>query len=247
LLVVIAVLAYFAFREYRRKKKSERHVKHQNERLVALNDSLDSFVYRVSHDLKSPVINVKNMISMLKEYQTDDQDPLVPEIIKNLDLSSHRLETTITDLLELSRIERVEEEKEKVNIREVFHEILPEYQEQIQRIGGEVVESFNGGEIFYGSKAEMNSILQNLLTNSIKYRSENRALRIEIGTKPDKEKMMQMTFADNGQGLDLKQFEGKLFGMFQRFTSDTSISGTGVGMYIIKKLVDKNKGKIVLT
>lgn len=247
LLVLIAILAYFAFREYRRKKRSERHVKHQNERLVALNDSLDSFVYRVSHDLKSPVINVKNMISMLKEYQTDDQDPLVPEIIKNLDLSSHRLETTITDLLELSRIERVEEEKEKVNIREVFHEILPEYKEQIERIGGEVVESFEGGEIFYGSKAEMNSILQNLLTNSIKYRSENRVLRIEIGTKLDKEKMTRMTFADNGQGLDLKQFEGKLFGMFQRFTSDTSISGTGVGMYIIKKLVDKNKGKIVLT
>jgi len=244
IIVLILALIFFAWREYRRKKKSEEEVRIQNKKLLALNESLDSFVYRVSHDLKAPVINVKNMITMLKEHTNEEEESLVPKIIDNLELSSNRLDLTITDLLELSRIEKVDEIRDQIQIEEVFKSILPEYQNELDEIGANVELTF-GDSGTYSSFSEMASVLQNLLTNSIKYRRIDTPLTIKISTR-EKNGRMLIDYRDNGQGIDLKQFEGKLFSMFQRFTSDQSISGTGVGMYIIKRLIDKNNGTIKL-
>ncbi|MDG1331313.1 MAG: YfiR/HmsC family protein [Crocinitomicaceae bacterium] len=244
IIILILALIFFAWREYRRKKRSEEEVRTQNKKLIALNESLDSFVYRVSHDLKAPVINVKNMITMLKEHTNEEEASLVPKIIENLELSSNRLDLTITDLLELSRIEKVDEIRDEIQIEEVFHSILPEYQVELNKIGAKVELSFKDNGT-YSSFSEMASVLQNLLTNSIKYRRKDTLLVVEISTY-DKNGQTNIDYRDNGQGIDLKQFEGKLFSMFQRFTSDQSISGTGVGMYIIKRLIDKNNGTVKL-
>ena len=94
-------------------------------------------------------------------------------------------------------------------------------------------------------RTEIVSIFQNLITNSIKYRKRDQQLEIAVSSQQQNNRL-EICFSDNGQGIDLKEFEGKLFGMFQRFTADSGISGTGVGMYIIKKLVDKNNGNIAL-
>lgn len=244
IILVVLALIFFAWREYKRKKKSEKEVKNQNKKLLALNESLDSFVYRVSHDLKAPVINVKNMITMLKEHTEEDQNSLVPKIIDNLELSSNRLDVTITDLLELSKIEKVDEIRDQIRIKDVLQSILPEYQDELDGIGATLELSF-GDDGTYSSFSEMVSVLQNLLTNSIKYRRTDVPLVIKIVTY-DENGTMKVDYRDNGHGIDLKQFEGKLFSMFQRFTSDQSISGTGVGMYIIKRLIDKNNGKVKL-
>jgi signal transduction histidine kinase len=244
IILVVLALIFFAWREYKRKKKSEKEVKYQNKKLLALNESLDSFVYRVSHDLKAPVINVKNMITMLKEHTEEDQDSLVPKIIDNLELSSNRLDVTITDLLILSKIEKVDEIRDQIRINDVLQSIVPEYQEELDGIGATLELSFRDDGT-YSSFSEMVSVLQNLLTNSIKYRRRDVPLVIKVATY-DENGTMKVDYRDNGQGIDLKQFEGKLFSMFQRFTSDQSISGTGVGMYIIKRLIDKNNGKVKL-
>ncbi len=245
LFLLIGVLAFFVRLEYKRKRRSEYRVKQQNARLVTLNESLDSFVYRVSHDLKAPVINVKNMISMLKEFQGSDDKKMVAEIINNLDTASVRLETTITDLLELSRIERVREKKEIVSIKEVWNELIVEYSDRLSEIDAVVNVNMNRTDSCHVSRAEMMSIFQNLLTNSLKYRSPMRSLEISVSTEQRGDELL-LTFKDNGRGIDLAIFKDKLFEMFQRFTDDVTISGTGVGMYIIKKLIDKNGGRVEL-
>lgn len=244
IILVILGLILFAWREYRRKKKSEKEVRIQNQKLLVLNESLDSFVYRVSHDLKAPVINVKNMITMLKEHSVIEEESLVPKIIDNLELSSNRLDLTITDLLELSKIEKVDEVREQIRIKDVLYSILPDYQDELDSIGAKVELTFLDSGT-YSSFAEMASVFQNLLTNSIKYRRKDVPLLIEMSTC-DNGGNMVIDYRDNGLGIDLKKFEGKLFSMFQRFTSDQSISGTGVGMYIIKRLIDKNSGTVEL-
>lgn len=242
--ILIAGLIFFAFREYRRNKRSEEEVRIQNEKLLALNESLDSFVYRVSHDLKAPVINVKNMISMLKEHRGQESKPIVDKIIENLDLSSNRLEMTITDLLELSKIDRVEEKREQIRIKDVLNSILPEFQDELDEIGANLSQSFTDVGT-YSSFVEVSSIFQNLLTNSVKYRQRNVPLKITISTK-ENDGFTELYYSDNGVGIDLTQFQNKMFSMFQRFTTDNSIPGTGVGMYIIKRLVEKNHGTIDL-
>jgi len=244
IILIILGLIFFAWREYRRKKKSEKEVRIQNKKLVALNESLDSFVYRVSHDLKAPVINVKNMITMLKENTDEKDEGLVPKIIENLELSSNRLDVTITDLLELSRIEKVDEIREQIQLEEVLNSIIPEYQAELDEIGA-IVELKFDDKGTYSSFSEMASVFQNLLTNSIKYRRRDVPLEVRVSTT-EKNGYTVLDYSDNGQGIDLEQFEGKLFSMFQRFTSDKTVSGTGVGMYIIKRLIDKNQGTVKL-
>lgn len=242
--LLIASQIFFAFRQYQRKKRSEEEVRIQNDKLLSLNESLDSFVYRVSHDLKAPVINVKNMISMLKEHKGSEENLLVDKIIENLDLSSNRLEMTITDLLELSKIERVDGKREQIRIKDVVHSILPEFQNEFDSIGASIELSFLDVGT-YSSYSEILSILQNLLTNSVKYRKKDVPLQITIATK-EKNGYTELVYSDNGLGIDLTQFQSKVFSMFQRFNTDNSIAGTGVGMYIIKRLVEKNHGTIYL-
>ena len=109
------------------------------------------------------------MISMLKEYSVYEEGSIVPKIIDNLELSSNRLDLTITDLLELSKIEKVDEIRDQIRIKDVFHSILPEYQDEFDSIGARIELSFTDSGT-YSSFPEMSSVFQNLLTNSIKYR-----------------------------------------------------------------------------
>ncbi|MFT4601048.1 MAG: chemotaxis family two-component system sensor kinase Cph1 [Arenicella sp.] len=228
----------------KRRRKSEVALQKKNEELINLNHSLDSFTYRVSHDLKAPIVNMKTMIQLLNEYSDKEANPILPELFANLDLSTNRLESTVIDMLELTRIERVEEIKSVVNIKEIFDDLIQEYHDELERTGAEVTIDIEQ-EFVYASDTELKSIFQNLFTNSMKYRSKENDLRISISSSLNKNRC-HLVYKDNGQGIDLKRHEKKLFSMFQRFTADSSISGTGVGMYIINKLITKNGGDVKL-
>lgn len=235
----------FIIRANNKRRKSEAELKLKNEQLHSLNESLDSFTYRVSHDLKAPITNIKSLTAMLKQFTADVENPIVPEIFGNLDRSTSRLKETVEDLLELNRMERIEEVKETVNLESILADLMNEFKTELDQIGAKVILDLKTKEIF-ASKTEFKSILQNLFTNSLKYRSEQRSLEINVSSHAKNGNCL-LTFGDNGKGIDLQKHKEKLFNMFQRFTSDNSISGTGVGMYIIKKLIDKNQGKMELS
>jgi signal transduction histidine kinase len=246
--IIFGILAIFfivfMFRSNKKRRKSEYRLHKKNEELIELNHSLDSFTYRVSHDLKAPIVNMKTMIGMLNEYSDKEANPILPELFENLDLSTSRLENTVTDMLELTRIERVDEIKSSVNIKNIFDSLVTEYREELERIGATVSMDIKQSKV-YASDTELTSVFQNLFTNSMKYRSKENALNISINAVENRGRC-EITYSDNGQGIDLKRHEEKLFNMFQRFTADSSIEGTGVGMYIIKKLISKNDGEVRL-
>ena len=252
LLMVFIVFALFSiffsifmYRANKRRKESERILQIKHNELIEVNKSLDSFTYRVSHDLKAPVLNMKNMILLLEKYTDQSSNEILPELFKNLDLSANRLENTIAGMLELTKIERIHELKSKANIFDIVNGLLPEYQEELNSIGARVNTLDMSFNTVFGSETELTSIFQNLITNSIKYRSRDKLLAIEIKTEHRSNQCI-ISYADNGIGIDLLKFEGKLFNIFQRFTTDNSISGSGIGMHIIKKLVEKNNGSINL-
>lgn len=240
--VLAIVFIVFMFRSNKRRRKSEQSLQQKNQQLIELNDSLDSFTYRVSHDLKAPIVNMKTMIGMLNEYSDKDANPILPELFENLDMSTDRLENTVTDMLELTRIQRVEEAKSEVNIQTIFDDLIAQYRGELDKIGAEVKVNLDQ-KLIFASQVELNSIFQNMFTNSIKYRTKETPLIISIASSLNKNQC-NLVYKDNGQGIDLKRHEKKLFNMFQRFTADSSIEGTGVGMYIIKKLISKNNGDV---
>lgn len=248
-LVVFFILAIlfglYVYRNNKREKRDRLILEAKNKDLAALNESLDSFVYRISHDLKAPIVNIKNMLTMLQNNLKTNSSS-IPQIMDYMNKSTTKLEDTVLDLLELVRLERTHESKLKLNLTQLFNEILDTNKEPITEANAKVIVDFSHCNSLLGTKPEIISIFQNLLTNSLKYRSPDRLLEINVSTRII-ETSFELTYEDNGIGMDIEMHEKKLFKMFQRFNIDNSIEGTGVGMYIINKLVSGYGGQIQLT
>jgi len=214
-----------------------------NKELQLKNDSLDSLVYRVSHDLKAPVINIQSLLQIIKR-KVDSSDNLLIQSIMMAENSTLRLQNTIVDLLEVARIEkRLEEENEWLSIFQIISEILADNQEQIDHNQTLFDIELREANQLYFSKNKLSSILANLITNAIKYRSPDRDSLIKIYTKKEDNSTI-LVIEDNGIGIDLTMHKDKLFQMFKRFHDH--VDGTGVGLYIVKKLVEENGGSLKL-
>ena len=213
-----------------------------NLRLKKKNDSLDSFVYRVSHDLKAPVVNLQALLEVVRYQVKDSRNEVLHQSLFFMGQSSDKLQQTIQDLLEVSRIERkLQEDKESLSLEAVMAEIREENDEIINNSSATIHCDFEEAPEIFFSKTNLKSILTNLLTNSIKYAAENRPPEIHLQTTRTA-KYVCLSIRDNGIGIDLDKHRDKLFGMFNRFHNH--VEGSGVGLYIVKKLLDENGGQL---
>lgn len=216
-------------------------VERLNGELKLKNDSLDSFVYRVSHDLKAPVVNIKSLLQLIKVKVAKLEKSDLDQPFSFLDETVSKLEQTITDLLEVSRIEQSLTTKEEwINLEEEVEKMKLENSQNIEAFGVNISLDFKVPELYF-SKGNLNSILSNLITNSIKYSSRQRRPEIHISTK-EVDGFVCLQISDNGMGLDLEKHGEKLFGMFNRFHNH--VEGSGVGLYIVKKIMETVGGKI---
>jgi signal transduction histidine kinase len=215
-----------------------------NSELNVKNDSLDSFVYRVSHDLKAPIINISSLLGLVKKKMPANDDSL-KVTFGYIDDSVRKLQTTIYDLLEVSRIERnLQAEKEDVYIPELITQVQEELRESFRKEKAMILTDYTeGGAYIHFAKANLKSILSNTISNAIKYRSPERDPVIIITTKMEGE-YLHLKIEDNGIGIDLNRYKDKLYKMFSRFHSH--VEGSGVGLYIIHKLIIDSGGKIDL-
>jgi len=214
-----------------------------NQELRLKNDSLDSLVYRVSHDLKAPIINIQSLLMIIKN-KIKGNDTLVDQSLGMAEKATHRLQSTIVDLLEVARIEkRLNEEKEWLSIFDIISDILADNQEQISQNETMFDIELAAANQLYFCKNNLKSILGNLITNAIKYSSPDRDSLVKIYTKKQENDVV-LVIEDNGIGMDLEKHKGNLFQMFKRFHDH--VEGTGVGMYIVKKLMEENDGSIKL-
>jgi signal transduction histidine kinase len=213
-----------------------------NAELKIKNDSLDSFVYRVSHDLKAPIINISSLLTLVKKKVSPD-DKFLNQTLGFIDDSVKKLQNTIYDLLEVSRIERnLHGESEEVNLNEIIEGINVEFGELIRGNEATLEIDFTKGGCFVDfAKANMKSILSNMISNAIKYKSPNRKPVIKLTTSMEGE-FLKLKIEDNGIGIDLNRHGNNLFKMFSRFHSH--VEGSGVGLYIVHKLITESGGKI---
>ena len=221
-------------------------IKTQNEELNRLNkelklknDALDSFVYRVSHDLKAPTVNIEALLQLIKKTMKKDQ-PMVNQAIAHMGNSAAKLKQTIFDLLEVSRIEkRLNEKAERLELSAVANEVIGEIRTQIEETGAEIECDFSKVNAIDFSKANLKSLFANLMTNAIKYRSPERIPTLKIAAEQEGDHL-SISFRDNGLGIDLEQHGSKLFKMFNRFHGH--VEGSGVGLYIVNKVVTDSEG-----
>lgn len=205
------------------------------DRLKELNKELDSFIYKVSHDLKSPLNSIQGMIQLMTPYRKDSE-----EYLGLLDKSVDRLKEYITQLANYSRNESKTEIK-AINFDKLIKEIFENYQFMPNAEKIRLNVQIDQRVAVYSDEFRLQVILNNIISNAIKYHNFNQndpylnVHLVEIG------KEFNIVIKDNGTGIEEKHISS-IFEMFQRATVQSE--GSGLGLYIVKKALDKLNGRI---
>jgi PAS domain S-box-containing protein len=216
--------------------------KKQNEELIKINSDLDNFVYAASHDLRAPLTNMMGILSLLndEDRSANLSKEKEKQFLMMLGKSVDKLSVVIDDLTEISKLQKnMVNHKEDLFLPEVISELEAELADQIEETSTIIVTDFKIDTINF-SKKNMRSILYNLVTNSIKYKSPERNPEIKITTFATKQYYI-LEIADNGIGIDSK-YKAVVFELFRRLHNDNR--GTGVGLFIVKRIVENSEGKI---
>lgn len=211
-----------------------------NANLARVNTDLDTFVYTASHDLKSPILNIEGLVASLEEELGPEQASLRPEL-EHIKRSINRFKKTVEDLTEVSRIQKsFEEEATLIDVATLLNEVKQLMEREIEETGAVIELNAGAHPSLYFSKRNMTSVLYNLLSNTIKYRSTSRKLHVKISTWRENDEYC-IAVQDNGLGIPAAKRE-RVFQLFKRMHSH--VQGSGVGLYIVKRIIDSNRGSI---
>lgn len=213
----------------------------QNKKLERKNDELQRFAYIASHDLKEPLRNIGSFATLLKRRFRgklgNDADDYIDFITTNVS----RMYDLLHEVLMYSKLENEEIYEESVSLNDVVNTV-------VETLKGKIMENnvdirvANLPEV-KGHKSHLNQLFQNLISNSIKYTSQENP-QVEIGIKEHFEGNDLVYFVkDNGIGISM-EFKDKVFEIFKRLHGKDEYEGTGVGLAICKKIVNQNNGEI---
>ena len=241
-----------AFKEISERKRTETALKENEKKLEAAlseladkNTELETFVYTVSHDLKTPIVTIEGFIGALREDFGDMIDGSAEKYLNYMSDASRNMELLIDDLLYLSRIGRLPERKTEFSFDDLMEKVLKTLQRQIDE-SGVAINVEKGLPVVYGEMERLCQVMENLLSNAVKYiGKENPFPRIDVGAM-DRNGQKVFFVRDNGIGIE-KRYHEKIFEIFQRLpAAKKSAEGTGVGMTIVKRIIEHHGGKIWL-
>jgi signal transduction histidine kinase len=208
-----------------------------NSELTKANHELDKFVYSCSHDLRAPLTSMLGIVDISIE---ETADPSMIEHLGMLKRSINKLDGFISDILDYSRNARMEIKKEEID----FHEVLTDITNDLKYMSGNNVAikmDINSSSIFRSDKSRINIVLNNLVSNAIRYQNPkitDPLVDIRVDTSDTE---THIVVRDNGIGIP-REHQEKIFDMFYR-VSKNSI-GSGLGLYIVKEAIDKLNGRI---
>lgn len=221
-------------------KISEGQLRLKNTELERTIVDLDNFVYRASHDLKSPISNIEGLTVMFKRQLEGRLNDDEKKMLDMIELSLTKFSATISDLTEISKVQKDQNlPVEVVRFDEVLDGVKEDIWQLVKDSGVEIREDFKVEEITYASP-NLRSIIYNLVSNAIKYRSSERPLLIEISTYTENDRVV-LKVKDNGLGMDPANLE-KIFTMFKRLHAH--VDGSGIGLYITKRIIENRGGYI---
>lgn len=221
-------------------KSKENELNEVSKEVVKKNIELEKFAYITSHNLRAPVVNLKSLTDIYEEEDLDEATR--KDIFSKIRESVTRLDSTLNDLIEIVSNKGGEKIRfQTLEFETELKSVMASIEKQIAEANAEINFNFSEIETVHFSKRYLQSILLNLLTNAIKYRSKDRLLKINIKSYPHKD-FIYLEFSDNGIGIDLDKFGNKIFGLYQRFHQDRD--GKGLGLYLIKSQLEAMDGKI---
>jgi PAS domain S-box-containing protein len=214
----------------------------KNQELVRINNELDSFVYTASHDLKAPVINMEGLLAALEEDLGTEKEKHLG-ILSMMKSSASTLKNVISDLTDVIRLQQDKEKPSDVKLEELLAEVKDNLRELIDSSKAELKVDVSGFSSLRYSRKNLRSILFNLVSNAIKYADPERVPKVTIKTYIAGSGEHVLSVADNGLGIAQNKI-GKAFTMYRRLHDH--VEGTGVGLYLVKKMLDNTGDRIVV-
>jgi signal transduction histidine kinase len=219
------------------RKEAEGKLQRTNQELSKRNTELDNFVYSVSHDLRAPIASVLGLINLAKK----DKDAAMKDVyLEKINASALQQDNFIKEILDQSRNSRLEIRREEIDFEPMIEETFNQLRfatstgKSVQR-----VIKVKQNRPFYSDQWRLKVILNNIISNSIRYRNGKDPL-IKVNVDVD-DKMARVAIEDNGKGIG-KEHIDNVYRMFYRATDDGA--GSGLGLYIVKEAIDKLHGSI---
>lgn len=219
--------------------KIESKLEESLQTVSAKNKELEQFAYVATHDLRSPILNLKGLLDMFvkQNFITEANRPIIERVIK----TSENLYSTLQDLITvITSVNNADDNVRTVDFEQTLLEILADFEDQIHLNNIKVHYNFNKISEIHYFPSHIKSIMQNLITNAIKYRSNKRPLVIDIYTSK-RNNIIELCVQDNGIGI-LPEHKEKIFQLFKRI--NFNIEGKGIGLFLVKSLLEVNGGKI---
>ena len=215
----------------------------ERERLISQlessNAELERFTYTVSHDLKNPLVTIKGFLGMLERDLKENRQDKVQDDLKRIAGAADKMDTLLTELLELSRIGRVLNPPEHVDLVHLAQEAVETLNARIHSNGITIHISPHLPTV-QGDRLRLREVFENLIDNAAKYMGNEPNPLIEIGVR-GKQAEPIFYIKDNGIGIDPK-YHHKVFGLFEKL--DPAIEGTGIGLALVKRIIETHGGRI---
>ena len=205
------------------------------------NAELERFTYTVSHDLKSPLVTIRGFLGFLyDDAKARDMERFEKDLARIAN-AADRMQTLLNDLLELSRVGRIVNPPENIPFGHVAAEAI-ELNEGAIKNSGVHLEIHPDLPMIQGDRLRLVEVMQNLISNAVKFMGDQPMPRIEIGTRGvDEDEKAILFVRDNGIGIDPAHHE-QVFGLFNRL--DPRVEGTGIGLTLAKRIIEVHGGRI---
>jgi PAS domain S-box-containing protein len=218
-------------------QKAIQELSDSHNELARVNDILNNFVYIAAHDLRSPVTNLKMIFDLLRDEKEEEKKATY---INLLEKSVDRLGKTIQGLVEVIDLESIQQQIKRIAFQQTLDGVIGDLSQLYPNLVKHISSNFAYSEINY-IEPYLVSIIRNIISNAYKYRSSDRQLEIKIATSKEDD-FVKLTIGDNGIGFDADKHKEIIFKPFKRLTHEGD--GKGVGLFLVKNLVEKNGGKI---
>jgi PAS domain S-box-containing protein len=223
--------------------EERRRVQAEREQLIteleAKNAELEQFTYTVSHDLKSPLITIRGFLGFIEQDANSGNTGRLHADIQRVNEATDKMQTLLYDLLELSRIGRLMNESEIVPFADLVRDAMGNVHGQLES-GRVTVQVQPDLPLVYGDRQRLVEVLQNLIDNAAKFMGNQPEPKIEISYK-EQDGESVFSVRDNGIGI-APEYHERIFGLFNKL--DPHVEGTGVGLALVKRIVEVHGGRI---
>lgn len=220
--------------------KAQIELKQKNDRIRRAYKEIEVFNHIISHDLKAPLWDIQKLVKYIMDAKAVNDNDAEEELLSVLNEKAEETVVLVEKLSQLTKMSSVPLKIEAIDmyklVKETYSEMITYYADRDIRFNCDLL------PIVFGDRVLLKQVLKNILSNALKYTKDRKPAVISVGYSKSG---MEYVFSikDNGVGFDMK-YAGKLFGMFQRLHSQQEFEGTGAGLAIVKKIIERHSGRV---